>query len=104
MSPECLADLRRLLEGPGDIWIEYLESIREAYRACVQRKLDPEYGYEEAFNRYNEAFNVTHVATEGRLTETLKVFICLYRVFLSHSESFRVILSHSESFRVIQSH
>ena len=101
MSPECLADLRELLEGPGEIWIEYLESIREAYRACVQRKLDPEYQYEEAFNRYNEAFNVLHVATEGRLTETLKVGIALNKC---HSESFRVIQSHSKSFRYIQIH
>ena len=73
MSPECLTDLSQLLGEPGAIWIEYLESIREAHLACVARKLDPEYKYEEAFNRYNEAFNVLHVATDGRLTETLKV-------------------------------
>ena len=73
MSPECLADLSKLLGEPGLIWIEYLESLREAYRASVQRKLDSEFKYEEAFNRYNEAFNVLHIATEGRLTETLKV-------------------------------
>ena len=73
MSPDQLADLRGLIKGPGDIWIEYLESIREAYSACVKRKLDADYSYEEAFNRYNEAFNVLHIATDGRLTETLKV-------------------------------
>ena len=89
MSPESLADLSKLLGEPGVIWVEYLESIGEAYSASVQRKLDPEFKYEEAFNRYNEAFNVLHIATEGRLTETLKVGH-------SHSVSFIAIQGHSE--------
>ena len=72
MSEECLADLGRLLEEPGVIFIEYLESIREAYRTCVQKKLDPDYKYEDAFARFDAAFNAVHVATQGRLTETLK--------------------------------
>ena len=107
MSPESIADLSKLLGEPGVIWVEYLESIGQAYSVSVQRKLDPEFKYEEAFNRYNEAFNVLHIATEGRLTETLKVGQShseSFRVIQSHSESFRVIQGHSESFRVIQSH
>ena len=95
MSPENIADLSKLLGEPGVIWVEYLESIGEAYSASVQRKLDPEFKYEEAFHRYNEAFNVLHIATEGRLTETLKVG-------QSHSESFSVIHSYSRSFRVLK--
>ena len=72
MSPFCLEELGRILDEAGAVWIFYLECIREAYRVCVQRKLDPDYSYEQVFHDFHVAFNIVHEASEGRITETLK--------------------------------
>ena len=72
MSPKKLQALSRKLGRRGDLYIQYIESLRELYSHCVQKEMKD--GFVQKAANFKNCFE--RVNSECGLPETVKV--CLF--------------------------
>ena len=88
ISPSSLSLLSTYLGDTAAPYINYLDSLREIYVVCTNKKLDDDYSYEEKVTEFQQSFD--EVNRVFNLSETTKVHI-LY----SHVQEFISIHGHS---------
>ena len=71
MRPDVLVELEKLLGPAGDIWIRYLNSMRELYSVLIQRQLKDDYSFEDIIQEFSDSFELVNEVKNG-VNETLK--------------------------------
>ena len=86
MRPDVLVELEKLLGPSGDIWIRYLNSMRELYSVLIKRELKDDFSYEAIIEEFKDSFELVNEVENG-VSETLKELftLAIYWIFTVYS-------------------
>ena len=86
MRPDVLVELEKLLGPSGDIWIRYLNSMRELYSVLIKRELKDDFTYEAIIEEFKDSFELVNEVENG-VSETLKELftLAIYWIFTVYS-------------------